>query len=372
MKRMVLVFLSILLIATLVVGCSQTSTPTTQLPAKTPAPTAAQPQTPAAAPASQVLVKFGTDLPPMVPPVAGMNWWAEQVTKQTEGRVKVEMYPASTLASQANGLDAVRTGVADMFMLSIGSNRKAFPVTAITCLPGTGFPDHTLEVNTDHMNTFFDMLNKYPAVAAEFKDFAPVFFYVVYSETYLLTKSKKVTLPADVKGLKVGSNGIRLDLMNKMGAAGVTDVPNAAYEKMQTGVTDASFVAISAVHDFKLYEVTKYVLDVPFGGGSLPPIMNKNTWNKISPQDQKLMKDLAIEGAKISHKATADANLSAWKEVEGMGKRVNATKEEKAAWDKEFQVTWDEYVQQNEAAGVKEARDVLNFWKAGADKAWNK
>jgi TRAP-type C4-dicarboxylate transport system substrate-binding protein len=283
------------------------------------------------------------------------------------------MYPSSSLASQADGLESVRTGVGDMFMLSIGTNRKSFPVTAITCLPGVGFPDDTLEANTVHMNTFFEMLNKFPAVASEFKDLATPFFYVVYSETYLVTKTKKVTVPEDIKGLKVGSNGIRLDFVNKIGGAGVTDVPNAAYEKMQTGITtDASFVAISAVHDFKIHEVAKYVLDVPFGGGSLPPIMNKNTWNRISPQDQQLMKDLAIEGAKISHQATADANMDAWKEVEGMGKRVTATREERAAWDKEFSILWDEYIQQNEAAGVAEARDILNFWKDASDKAWNR
>jgi len=51
-----------------------------------------------AAAENTVLIRYGTDLPPHLAPVVGQHWWAEEVTKRTEGRVKVQMYPASSLS----------------------------------------------------------------------------------------------------------------------------------------------------------------------------------------------------------------------------------------------------------------------------------
>jgi TRAP-type C4-dicarboxylate transport system substrate-binding protein len=317
-----------------------------------------------------IIIRYGTDLPPHFPPVVGQHWWAKEVTKRTEGRVTVQMYPASSLSTQAAGLQNVLAGVCDMYMLSANAHRKNFPITCISGLPGAGFADDTLEANMAHMNTFFELLKRFPAAAAEYKDFGEMFFYVIYSESYLISRGRQIRVPADVKGMKVGSGGIRMDLMAKLGAAPVTDIPPTAYEKLQTGVTQATFAAISAVHDFQLYEVSDYVLDIPFGGGGHPIVINKDTWNKISPKDQQIMKELAPEGAKISHQALADLNTLSWKEMKDKGMKVTATKEEKKLWEEKFKILWEEWIAQNEAAGVKEARDIFNFWKREADKSW--
>jgi TRAP-type C4-dicarboxylate transport system substrate-binding protein len=168
----------------------------------------------------------------------------------------------------------------------------------------------------------------------------------------------------------VGSNGIRMELMEKLGAAPVTDIPPTSYEKLQTGVTQATFAAISAFHDFQLYEVSNYVLDVPFGGGGHPIVINKDTWNKISPGDQQIMKDLAVEGAKRSHIALADLNALSWKEMIDKGMRTTATKGERKLWEDQFKILWESWIAQNEAAGVNNAREILDFWKSASDKAW--
>ena len=114
----------------------------------------------------QIVIRYGTDLPPGRPPVVGQHWWADEVTKRTEGRVKVQMCPASSLVNQAGGLEAVLSGIADMYMLSTESHRDSFPITSIMGVFGAGFPDDTLEANTAHMNTFFELLKRYPAADA--------------------------------------------------------------------------------------------------------------------------------------------------------------------------------------------------------------
>jgi TRAP-type C4-dicarboxylate transport system substrate-binding protein len=139
-----------------------------------------------------------------------------------------------------------------------------------------------------------------------------------------------------------------------------------------TGVTDATFVAISAWHDFKLYEVTNYVLDVPFGGGGHPIVINKATWNKISPQDQQIMKELALEGAKRSHQALADLNRKSWEEAASKGMKVTLTEKERKLWEDEFKVQSEKWIAEREAMGIKDMRSIFNFWKNAVDKAWAK
>ena len=151
-----------------------------------------------------------------------------------------------------------------------------------------------------------------------------------------------------------------------------SDIPPPAYEKMQTGVTQATFAAISAFHDFQLYEVSDYVLDVPFGAGGHPILINKNTWNKIFPKDRQIMMELALEGTKRSHQALADLNYTAWKEMVDKGMRVIATREERKLWEDQFKLLWEEWITQLEASGVKEAREIFNFWKNASDKVLEK
>jgi TRAP-type C4-dicarboxylate transport system substrate-binding protein len=239
-------------------------------------------------------------------------------------------------------------------------------------VPGAGFPDDTLEANTAHMNAFFELLKRFPAAAAEYKNFGEVFFYVIYSESYLVSKRKKILVPSDVKGMKVGSNGVRMEFVGRIGAAPVDDIPPLAYEKLMTGVTDATFAAISAWHDFKLYEVTNYVLDVPFGGGGHPIVINKETWNKISPQDQQIMKELALEGAKRSHQALADLNRKSWEEASSKGMKVTPPETERKLWEEEFKVTSEKWIAEREALGIKDMKNIFSFWKNAADKAWAK
>ena len=259
-----------------------------------------------------------------------------------------------------------------MYMLSVSSHRKNFPITEIVGMPGVGFPDETLEGNTAHMNAFFELLERYPEAAAEYDEFAPMFFYIIYSESYLLTSGKEVRVPADLKGMKIGSNGVRQELAERLGAAPVTDIPPLAYEKLQTGVTEGTFAAISAAHDFQLHEVTDYACDLPFGGGGMPFVINKDTWNKISPQDQQIMMDMAPESALVAHKALAELNTLSWQEMDDYGMRVTPTAEEAALWDAEMSVLWEEYIARNEAAGISNAREIFDWWKGEADKAWGK
>jgi TRAP-type C4-dicarboxylate transport system substrate-binding protein len=66
-----------------------------------------------------------------------------------------------------------------------------------------------------------------------------------------------------------------------MGAAPVTITPSETYQALQRGLVSAATMSWAGVSVFKLDEVTKYHLDVPFGLAAAYMIMNKDFYAKL-------------------------------------------------------------------------------------------
>ena len=321
--------------------------------------------------AGPIKLRVGHDLPPFTTPGMGIDAWAKAVNERTEGRVVVEVYPAASLSEQKSGIDMLHAGVADVYMVSFSTHRPLFPVGVVGGLPGLGFPD-TVDGHMAHANTLMALIEKYPVMANEVKDFK-IIIDIINSNSILLSAKKEIRTPADLKGLKVGGTGSNLELFKMLGAAGVFDIPPQAYQKLQTGVIDATMIHFLATGEFKVYEVAKYALDISFGQAELPFMMSRKSWNKIPARDQQIIMDAALVGQKVAYKAAEERSIKGRQAMLDFGGTiVTPTPEERALWEKQFAVIWEKWVSDNEAAGVTNAREILNDWKSAANKAWGR
>lgn len=107
--------------------------------------------------AKPLKIRVGYDLPPFTTPGMGIKAWADEVNAKTEGRVNIEVYPSSTLSSQQAGLDMLRAGIADVYLVSFGRHRPVFPVINVHALPGLGFPD-TAKGHKGHADTLLALI----------------------------------------------------------------------------------------------------------------------------------------------------------------------------------------------------------------------
>lgn len=321
--------------------------------------------------AGPIKLRVGHDLPPFTTPGVGIDAWAKAVNERTEGRVVVEVFPAASLSDQKSAVDMLHTGVADAYMLSLTTHRPLFPVSIVPSMPGLGYPD-TVEGHTARANTFMALTEKYPAMAKEVKDYK-IIMDIINCNQILLSAKKEIHTPADLKGLKAGGKGAELEFFKKLGAAPVFDIPPHAYQKLQTGILDATLIHFLATGEFKVYEVAKYALDIHFGQSDLPVMMSRNSWNKISARDQQIIMDAALIGHKAAYKAAEEKSIKGRQAMLDFGGIiVTPTPEEKALWEKQFAVAWEKWVSDCEAAGVTNAREILNECKNGSRKAWGK
>ena len=319
--------------------------------------------------AETIKLRVGHDLPPFTTPGMGIDAWAKEVNKRTEGRVVVEVFPANALAEQKSAIEMMQAGVVDGYMISLGVHRRLFPVSEVSALFGLAFPD-TVEGYLAHAKTFRDSIDKYPVIANELKDFKLI-FDIINSNNVLLSTKPGIRLPTDLKGLKLGSSGSGIELAKRMGGAGVFCIPPETYQKLQTGVIDAVPIHFLAIGEFKLYEVAKYVYDLPWGQSELPFLMNKSSWNKIPAKDQKIIMDAGIIGQRVTFEAGAKRTIEGRQAFLNAGGTIyEPTNAERAQWRKEFSFFWDQWVKERESAGVKNARDILDYWERAASASW--
>jgi len=295
---------------------------------------------PANAPAERITLKLSYDSVPQSFFGTSAEWLAKEVKKATQGRIVIDTYPMGAISQRGATLDNLNAGVTDLAVVSITEYAKAFPLSVATCMPGTGFPDTMVGKKAD-VAAFLALLDKYPEMAAEWKDYV-VITHNVGSNVYLFTSAKPVRVPADVKGLKIGSLGLRMQLVGILGAAPVVDPPPQAYQNLQTGITEATTLSWPAMLDFETYEVVKYGTYVKFGETAMPLVMSREAWNRLSKQDQKLFMDLGRgEAVTVSIKQLLESCQACEKRFEERGRTmVTWTPEEEGMWEKEYEKFW--------------------------------
>jgi TRAP-type C4-dicarboxylate transport system substrate-binding protein len=144
---------------------------------------------------------------------------------------------------------------------------------------------------------------------------------------------------------------------------------------LQTGVIDAAALHWTGLGEFKLYEVIKHVLEIPLDQSSLALLMSKRSWNKLSADDQKIVMAAAEKAAMIEYKLISERAEDGIQKFKAYGKdRIITvpTASEIKLWEEKFQPIRDKWVSDREAEGVKNAREILDYYKSLVDKAWGK
>ena len=161
-----------------------------------------------------------------------------------------------------------------------------------------------------------------------------------YTSAVLMGKGNPIRVPADMNGVKVGATGMAQDVVTACGGVPVFMIPPDMYQDLQTGVVSDALVAWGAAMDWQLQEQTKWVLDITFGGGEMSGVMNAQTWNKISPQDQQILTQVGSETEQVDFNFIAKPGTGSPPEMGSCGHTDNNTDRSRdAAMDRQISGT---------------------------------
>nr|HPQ95946.1 hypothetical protein [Thiolinea sp.] len=146
--------------------------------------------------AADVTLRFAHFFPPVATQSKDIfQAWADKVKEESDGRIAVELYPASTLAKPPALYDAVRDRIADMTATVPGYTANRFPLTQIVELPG-------IVKNAAHGSCVLQGLYESGALDKEYRETRPLFLFT-HGQGHLHTTEKLVKSPGDLKGLRI-------------------------------------------------------------------------------------------------------------------------------------------------------------------------
>jgi len=236
------------------------------------------------------------------------QWFADEVSKATDGEVKIKIFWSGVLGDPKENLTLLRSGSIDM----AGMSSAYFPSE----LPFFSAPN-SLPMTMVNLKQSSSLMPKLMSEVPEFREEAarqnirPLFFHLL--NPYLLVSKTPITSLEDLKGKKVRTWGDDLPkLFSAAGAVPVTILIHELYESLEHGVVDATPFSIDMVKTYKLYEVAKHISEVVIWMGPAWGVwINEEVWNRISPPNKEKILAVAEKAREKDLDETAEAAAAA-------------------------------------------------------------
>ncbi len=228
--------------------------------------------------------------------------FAAEVEKRTNGSLKFEVYPGSSLMKTVAQFSALRKGALDMSLYPLayaGGEVAELNIGLMPCMVTSyeqGFAWKKAEIGRE--------LTK----LLEAKGVKLITW--IWQAGGTASRAAPVVEPNDVKGLKIRGGSREMDLMLKEAGGIISSVPsNEIYPAMQTGSLDAAVTSSTSLISFRLEEISKSLTS---GRGKSfwymlePLIMSKSTYDSLDPAQQKAVTEV---GQELETFATSSARV---------------------------------------------------------------
>ena len=239
--------------------------------------------------AQQLSLNVGHTLAPDSHYQVATTRMAELAAKKSNGQIKINVFPQSQLGGEVKMIQAARTGGLDMFITAqapLVNTVKAYSLFDMPYLFDS--VDQANKVLSGSVGKeFLDMLPKYNLVGL---GFLSVMERNVFS-------SKPIKAGTDMAGMKVRvmqSPGY-VKAYESFGAQPTPMAYGDVYMALQQGVVDGADTSPDQFVMDKFIEVSKYynLTKVHYLPALL--IMSKPKWDKLTPQQQQIIKSSADE-----------------------------------------------------------------------------
>jgi TRAP-type C4-dicarboxylate transport system substrate-binding protein len=293
--------------------------------------------------------------------------WADEIKKETNGRVEITYYPAGQLSAANKIADAVETGIADIGTAVVSYTMGRFPASELVEMP------HNYPNGWTATKVAWDFMKKFPL--AEWDKYHLLYFHA-HGPQVIYTTKKPVRTIDDLKGLVIRSTGIGAKIVEALGAKGYAAGQGDAYELMSKGTIDGSFTPREPLKGWKQAEVVNYVTGT-YAVGSTAGFfvaMNKAKWNSLPKDIQEKFTDVSEDWVDKHGKAWTAYDKAAIDLFTSMpGKElIELNQTEMAKFVAAVKPALDAYIAERSAKGLpvadyeKYLKERVSYW---ADKA---
>ena len=213
-----------------------------------------------------------------------------EVESNSNGQIKVDIFPNGVLGKEAETMVQVKSGVVQSFISSSGGMAQFYPLIDVTNMP---FAFSSYNVG---YKVYDGPFGQDLAADIEKKAGFKVLGFGESGGFFAITNAKRpLKSPADMKGIKLRTMALPLHqaIVKALGASPTTVAWAEVYTSLQTGVVDGQMNPISIITMAKFQEVQKYITLTNHLYAPYVWVMNPKFYAGLSAELQTVVDDAA-------------------------------------------------------------------------------
>jgi TRAP-type C4-dicarboxylate transport system substrate-binding protein len=215
--------------------------------------------------------------------------WAQSIEQASKGEIKIQFFPGQIMLRSDALYQGTVHGVADISVTVLGYNASTsalidqdtanlgrFPISQIGELPG-------LSSRAQQASCIVQSLYDEGLTANDFAD-THVLYLFATGPAYLHTRSKTVTTPKDLKGLRIRQpSPVARQILVELGTQPVGLPAPALASALERGQVDGALMPWDGMKTFGANPMTNSHTEVPLYSTSFVVSMNKLTYKRLPP-----------------------------------------------------------------------------------------
>jgi tripartite ATP-independent transporter DctP family solute receptor len=282
-------------------------------------------------------IRFGTTSAATSDVVKTMNFFATKVAEATGGKIKVELFPGSTLGDVRQMTQNAQMGALDMTLVTpaVISDMGAKKFLVLNLPYVFNDNEHSWKVLDGSVgDEILQSLSSLRLVGlGYYKDGARNFFTT--------TPIRKIE---DLKGKKIRVQPVAMDTDMAL-ALGINPTPIAfaeLYSALQTGVVVGAENPIAGYYNGKYYEVCKYLTLDEHSNPPVVIVFSDLIWRQLSPSEQGILKNAWKEAQNFNKSNVVKAETDLLEKLKSEGVEI-ITITDKEKWIAAMKPVYDKY-----------------------------
>lgn len=289
--------------------------------------------------ASEIVIKFSHVVADNTPKGQGAQLFKKLVEERLAGKVKVEVYPNSSLFGDAKELEALALGDVQLLAPSLSKFDRYTPKLAVFDLPFL-FDDIQAVDRFQASDNGKELLK-----SMEDSGFLGLGYW--HNGMKQLSANKPLRLPADAAGLKfrIQASDVLLAQFEALNANPQKMAFAEVYQALQVGTVDGQENTWSNIYSQKFYEVQPYITESNHGVLDYLLMTSTEFWEGLPEDVRAELETIVAEVSTEVNRIAGELNAADRQKIaeSGVTEIIELTPEERTAWKQAMQPVWEKF-----------------------------
>jgi tripartite ATP-independent transporter DctP family solute receptor len=254
--------------------------------------------------AQEIKLRAGHDQPVGSMYDEGHKMFKKLVEERSQGRIKVDVFPAAQLGAEVAMMEGLRLGSIDVACANAPNAATIFPELGLFSVAYLfkDIPHFERVVTEPRFVKRFDEIVASKDVGIKVLGFYAAGVRNIYS------RKGSVSSPDDLRGLKirVQNNPVEVKVWRAFGAIPTPMNFGEVYQALQSGVIDAAENGLAVIESNKHYEAAKYISQTEHQRNLSTLYINEKKLASLPPDLQKIVVEAGKEAAVHERKKDAE------------------------------------------------------------------